>query len=526
MLGLGLMALWGARHGRFAPAARATSRWSPVRTGVSAGAVTSCARPSDTQGAPRRWLTRRRSRWSSARSPERTWDVLTDFDDYPTWANDLKSAEVVARDDEGRAARGRLPGRRHGPQHQLHAALRLQPGARRAGLEAGAGRHHPQARRVLRARPGRRRRRQHRWSPTTSRSTCSCPCRASSSAGPRPHRPPRCRRLRSHLGGRDRAAGAPAGGRGTSCCSRARAGWARPRRRRPRPCAAPTPGCARWPCRPTRPTRWATPSTPRSARWWPRWRRTSGPSSSTPRTAWRTPGPRSSATSSRSSAGPGSRGSRPRSCRSSPGSTRSSPSATSSTTPASGEWDVVVVDCAPTAETIRLLSLPDVLGRYMERLFPGGPPGQPGGGADRGRVTSLPVAGDEVFAATERFYDRLDGVRGDPHRRPAHQRAPGGEPRADGHRRGPAHPHLPVAVRLPRRRGGGEPPAARRGRRPVVRRWKAAHAEHLAAIEEGFAPVPGGGAAAAGRAGGPRGAASFADALYGDEDPTARLRDR
>ena len=35
-------------------------------------------------------------------SPQRTWQVLTDFDDYPTWAADLKSAEVVARDDEGR----------------------------------------------------------------------------------------------------------------------------------------------------------------------------------------------------------------------------------------------------------------------------------------------------------------------------------------------------------------------------------------------------------------------------------------
>ena len=35
-------------------------------------------------------------------SPQRTWEVLTDFDDYPTWATDLKSAEVVTRDDEGR----------------------------------------------------------------------------------------------------------------------------------------------------------------------------------------------------------------------------------------------------------------------------------------------------------------------------------------------------------------------------------------------------------------------------------------
>src|SRR5579864_7053820 len=36
----------------------------------------------------------------------------------------------------------------------------------------------------------------------------------------------------------------------------------------------------------------------------------------------------------------------------------------------SGAWDVVVVDCAPTAETIRLLSLPDVMRWYMERVFP------------------------------------------------------------------------------------------------------------------------------------------------------------
>ena len=35
-------------------------------------------------------------------SPQRIWDVLTDFDSYPTWARDLKSATVVARDDEGR----------------------------------------------------------------------------------------------------------------------------------------------------------------------------------------------------------------------------------------------------------------------------------------------------------------------------------------------------------------------------------------------------------------------------------------
>lgn len=36
-------------------------------------------------------------------SPQETWQVLTDFDDYLTWAADLKSVDVVSRDDEGRA---------------------------------------------------------------------------------------------------------------------------------------------------------------------------------------------------------------------------------------------------------------------------------------------------------------------------------------------------------------------------------------------------------------------------------------
>ena len=36
----------------------------------------------------------------------------------------------------------------------------------------------------------------------------------------------------------------------------------------------------------------------------------------------------------------------------------------------SGEYDVVVVDCAPTAETIRLLSMPEVLDWYMRKAFP------------------------------------------------------------------------------------------------------------------------------------------------------------
>lgn len=36
----------------------------------------------------------------------------------------------------------------------------------------------------------------------------------------------------------------------------------------------------------------------------------------------------------------------------------------------SGTWDVVVVDCAPTAETLRLLALPELLGWHLDRLLP------------------------------------------------------------------------------------------------------------------------------------------------------------
>ncbi|HEX6345276.1 ArsA family ATPase [Umezawaea sp.] len=35
-----------------------------------------------------------------------------------------------------------------------------------------------------------------------------------------------------------------------------------------------------------------------------------------------------------------------------------------------GPWETVVVDCGPTAETLRLLSLPEAFAGYLERLFP------------------------------------------------------------------------------------------------------------------------------------------------------------
>jgi arsenite-transporting ATPase len=78
---------------------------------------------------------------------------------------------------------------------------------------------------------------------------------------------------------------------------------------------------------------------------------------------------------------------------------------------ASDDYDLVVVDCAPTAETLRLLSLPDVLGWYMARVFPAQRSVTKAVRPLLSRFVSIPVAPDRVFAAVESFSDRLDGVR-------------------------------------------------------------------------------------------------------------------
>lgn len=74
-------------------------------------------------------------------------------------------------------------------------------------------------------------------------------------------------------------------------------------------------------------------------------------------------------------------------------------------------YDALIVDCAPTGETLRLLSLPDIIQWYMERVFP---VERKLVGALRPvarRMTSLPLPDDGVYSAVRRFYDKLDGVR-------------------------------------------------------------------------------------------------------------------
>jgi arsenite-transporting ATPase len=74
----------------------------------------------------------------------------------------------------------------------------------------------------------------------------------------------------------------------------------------------------------------------------------------------------------------------------------------------SGTWDLVVVDCAPTAETLRLLALPEALSWYMDRVFPAS---RRVARAMRPFVRSAPLPQDRVFDAVERLHSDLADVR-------------------------------------------------------------------------------------------------------------------
>lgn len=193
----------------------------------------------------------------------------------------------------------------------------------------------------------------------------------------------------------------------------------------------------------------------------------------------------------------------------------------------SGSYDVLVVDCAPTAETIRFLSLPDVVSWYMDRVFPAGRRLTRSLGPVVQRLTQVPVAGDEVFGAADRMYRQLDGVR---------------ELLRDGERstvRLVVNPERMVIAEARRTYtylslfgyrvdaviANRILPEAVRD--PWFRQWKAAQAEHLAVIAEGFAPLPvlRGELADAEIVGLDR-LGEFAAALHGDGDPSDVLIER
>jgi len=75
-----------------------------------------------------------------------------------------------------------------------------------------------------------------------------------------------------------------------------------------------------------------------------------------------------------------------------------------------GRFDALVLDCAPTGESLRFISIPTTLEWYMKKLFK----------VERTivrcarplakRLTDVPLPGEDYFKALERLFSRLEGV--------------------------------------------------------------------------------------------------------------------
>jgi arsenite-transporting ATPase len=76
-----------------------------------------------------------------------------------------------------------------------------------------------------------------------------------------------------------------------------------------------------------------------------------------------------------------------------------------------GKYDVIVVDCAPTGETLRLLSFPDVARWWMHRIFPIERVAARIARPVLRRVTDLPLPDDEVFSAVKELFAKLEDMR-------------------------------------------------------------------------------------------------------------------
>jgi len=74
------------------------------------------------------------------------------------------------------------------------------------------------------------------------------------------------------------------------------------------------------------------------------------------------------------------------------------------------EYDVILLDCAPTGESLRFISIPTTLDWYMKKIFKWERTVAKYVRPVAKRVTDIPLPGDDYFQAIQDLFERLKGV--------------------------------------------------------------------------------------------------------------------
>ena len=133
-------------------------------------------------------------------------------------------------------------------------------------------------------------------------------------------------------------------------------------------------------------------------------------------------------------------------------------------------YDVIVLDAAPTAESMRFISMPTTLDWYMKHIFPFQRNLLKAVRPIANRVAPFELPTDSYFVNIRNLFEKLEGVdeiMEDPQH---HQRPPGHQPRKNGPARDAARLRLLLAARAHRRHRRSESRAASRRSRRLVQR--------------------------------------------------------
>ena len=73
-------------------------------------------------------------------------------------------------------------------------------------------------------------------------------------------------------------------------------------------------------------------------------------------------------------------------------------------------YDLIVIDCAPTGETIRMLAVPEVLNFYFKKIFPLQKTVLRSVRPVAKRFSNMPLPSDDVLTAVQSIYQQLEGM--------------------------------------------------------------------------------------------------------------------